>query len=215
MHRLPRSAPARLQRRTSSTPDTGSSVPLTAQYRAADAPSRSRVCTCSIGAPASATPATFTCGGSGTSFPGQFITGTGTYTLGGAPGTFTPYNGNVNAYNFGPLNYYQRPDERYTLGAFGRYEINDKAEVFGQLIHGTITGRLTKLQLSAHSVKKGGKSGNCLVLSWCGRRRCDLQLQLQLQLQISNSVLLQQSHFLQQIQQYQQSSAENKKRMYQ
>lgn len=54
-------------------------------------------------------------------------------TVGGAGG-FTNYDGNVNAYNFGPLNYFQRPDERYTLGAFGRYEINDKMEVFAQLM---------------------------------------------------------------------------------
>lgn len=75
----------------------------------------------------------FTCGGSGTSFPGQFITGTGTYTL-GAPGTFTPYNGAVNQYNFGPLNYFQRPDERYSFGAFAEYEINDHAEVYADLM---------------------------------------------------------------------------------
>ena len=89
---------------------------------------------CSIGAPAAATPTNFTCGGSGTSFPGQFTDfATFAYTI-GAGRTFVPYNGNLNAYNFGPINYYQRPDERYTLGAFGRYEVNDKVEVFAQLM---------------------------------------------------------------------------------
>ncbi len=90
---------------------------------------------CSIGAPnAGSGPSTYSCGGSGTSFPGQFTDfSTFAYTV-GAGRTFVPYNSNVNAYNFGPLNYYQRPDERYTLGAFGRYELNDKAEVFGQLM---------------------------------------------------------------------------------
>ena len=90
---------------------------------------------CSIGAPNAASgPTTFSCGGSGTSFPGQFTDfASFAYTI-GAGRTFVPYNGDVNAYNFGPINYYQRPDERYTLGAFGRYEVNDKVEVFAQLM---------------------------------------------------------------------------------
>ena len=43
----------------------------------------------------------------------------------------------VNAtdqYNFAPTNYYQRPDERYTMGAFAKYEINDRVEVYGQMM---------------------------------------------------------------------------------
>lgn len=82
----------------------------------------------------------FVCGGSSTAFPGRFVSVTnganltvaGNNTVGG--GTFIPYNANRDAYNFGPLNYYQRPDERYTLGAFGRYEINEHAEAFTQLM---------------------------------------------------------------------------------
>ncbi len=90
--------------------------------------------TCSIGAPAGATPSTFTCGGSGTSFPGRFTDfGTFNSTL-GTGRTFVPFDSNTGNYNFGPLNYYQRPDERYTMGAFGRYEVSDKAEVFAQLM---------------------------------------------------------------------------------
>ncbi len=114
---------------------------------------------CSIAVPSAAAPSTFTCGGSGTSFPGQFtdfggnnngssgpdgVAGTPddipdtnplpsfTSTLG--TGGFVPYSTAANAYNFGPINYYQRPDERYTLGAFGRYQINEKAEAFAQLM---------------------------------------------------------------------------------
>ena len=94
---------------------------------------------CAIGAPAAVpppgvAPGTFTCGGSGTSFPGQFTDfATFAFTV-GPNRTFIPYNGAVNAYNYGPLNYYQRPDERYTMGAFGRYQVNDNAEVFAQLM---------------------------------------------------------------------------------
>jgi outer membrane receptor protein involved in Fe transport len=90
---------------------------------------------CTIAAPSAASgPTTFACGGSGTSFPGQFTDFNNfAYTL--APnGDFVPYVGDNNAYNYGPINYYQRPDERYTLGALGQYQINDKVEVFAQLM---------------------------------------------------------------------------------
>ncbi|WIY69038.1 TonB-dependent receptor [Aquidulcibacter paucihalophilus] len=92
---------------------------------------------CSIGAPAAATPQSFTCGGSGTSFPGRFTDfggGPGFNSTLGAGRTFVPFDNALHQYNFGPLNYFQRPDERYTMGAFGRYEVNEKAEVFAQLM---------------------------------------------------------------------------------
>ena len=91
---------------------------------------------CTIGAPNAASgPNTYSCGGSGTSFPGRFTDfSTFDYTIDQSTGDFVNYNGDVNAYNFGPLNYYQRPDERYTLGAFGYYELNDRAELYTQLM---------------------------------------------------------------------------------
>lgn len=89
---------------------------------------------CAIAAPnAGSGPNTFSCGGSGTSVPGLFTTNFATLRTIGPNRTFVPYDANVNAYNYGPTNFYQRPDERFTLGAFGRYQINDKAEVFSQL----------------------------------------------------------------------------------
>lgn len=76
----------------------------------------------------------FTCGGSGTSFPGQFTDFANyAYTV-DSSGNFIPYDGNLYAYNFGPLNYFQRPDERYTLGAFGHYDVADNIEVYTQLM---------------------------------------------------------------------------------
>lgn len=89
---------------------------------------------CALGAPAAGTPTSYTCGGSGTSFPGRFTDFSSFNSTLGTGRTFVPFNNALNQYNFGPLNYYQRPDERYTLGAFGRYEVNDKAEVFAQLM---------------------------------------------------------------------------------
>ncbi|MBX2859249.1 MAG: TonB-dependent receptor [Cellvibrionaceae bacterium] len=35
-------------------------------------------------------------------------------------------------FNFGPLNYFQRPDERFTMGAMARYEINEHAEFYSE-----------------------------------------------------------------------------------
>jgi iron complex outermembrane receptor protein len=89
---------------------------------------------CTIAAPnAGSGPSTYSCGGSGTSARGQFTDfGALAYTVVG--NTFVPFNAATDQYNFGPANFYQRPDERYTLGAFGHYEINEHAEVFTQLM---------------------------------------------------------------------------------
>jgi outer membrane receptor protein involved in Fe transport len=55
-----------------------------------------------------------------------------------AEGLFTPFDGvnyftvegdqfvpGIPYYNYGPLNYFQRPDERYTGGVFGEYEVSE------------------------------------------------------------------------------------------
>jgi iron complex outermembrane receptor protein len=83
------------------------------------------------------------CGGSSTSANGRFRTtrnvGTGSqavyaptgpsYTLDPATNTttraFRRYSSTRDGFNYNPYNYFQRPDERYTLGAFANYEIND------------------------------------------------------------------------------------------
>ena len=60
------------------------------------------------------------CGGSATSANGTVFTNTQTLQIGPnrtlIPGS-TPFN-------FAPTNYFQRPDERYTFGAFANYEIS-------------------------------------------------------------------------------------------
>ncbi|WP_374470951.1 TonB-dependent receptor plug domain-containing protein [Phenylobacterium sp.] len=83
----------------------------------------------------------FNCSGSGTTAPGGFISGGGAgddyVTIDpSAPGGrgFRDYVGARDAFNFGPYNYYQRPDERYVLGAFANYKFNDAAEVYTQLM---------------------------------------------------------------------------------
>ena len=66
------------------------------------------------------------CGGSATSATGTaffFSTSSSSSTV-GALGAGTLTQGTLNRYNFAPLNYFQRPDERYTAGAFVDYEIS-------------------------------------------------------------------------------------------
>ncbi len=76
----------------------------------------------------------FACGGSGTSFPGQF-TDFSNYalTVADASGNTRNYSGATDAYNFGPLNYFQRPSNRYTAAAFAHYDISDAARVYAEL----------------------------------------------------------------------------------
>ena len=69
------------------------------------------------------------CGGSATANPGTAVifatTSDGSVTSTVAalgPGTITPFTSNL--YNFAPLNYFQRPDERYIAGVFANYEIS-------------------------------------------------------------------------------------------
>lgn len=113
---------------------------------------------CSLAAPAASTPpGEFNCGGSGTSFPGRFTDFGGneflidtdndpdtddidvnplpqfSYTVNSTG--FRNFSNATDQYNFGPSNYFQRPDERYTLGAFGHYDVTDKIEVYTQLMY--------------------------------------------------------------------------------
>lgn len=71
-----------------------------------------------------------TCAGSATLPTGLFapFDGAAYYTVEGD--TFVPWD--FTFYNYGPLNYFQRPDERYTGGLFGNYEISDKIEGYAE-----------------------------------------------------------------------------------
>jgi iron complex outermembrane receptor protein len=77
----------------------------------------------------------FNCGGSGTSATGTFLrydpnfNSLGAFQVSGnqlIPGS-TPFN-------FAPYNYFQRPDERYTFGAFADYEISDAFKPYAELM---------------------------------------------------------------------------------
>ena len=71
------------------------------------------------------------CGGSATSARGFFNLASGFFTTG--PGGLIPATTsgpNTSLYNYAPLNYYQRPDERYTAGSFAHYDINDHVQAY-------------------------------------------------------------------------------------
>jgi iron complex outermembrane recepter protein len=50
-------------------------------------------------------------------------------------GTLRAYNGDVDAFNFNPQNYYVTPLERTQMAAIGRFTINEFAEAYAELNH--------------------------------------------------------------------------------
>ncbi|WP_229408535.1 TonB-dependent receptor domain-containing protein [Massilia yuzhufengensis] len=83
---------------------------------------------CSLGGFSSAE--RLNCGGSGTSFPGRFFTDAGQRTVADASGNTRPYVGATDQYNFGPLNYFRRPSERFTFSSFSRYDISEQMRLY-------------------------------------------------------------------------------------
>ncbi|WP_269714741.1 TonB-dependent receptor plug domain-containing protein [Caulobacter sp. NIBR2454] len=94
----------------------------------------------------------YSCSGSGFNSPANFSNTAG---LTGVPTSFRSNNGSFAAgtqtFNFAPFNYYQRPDQRYTLGAIGHYKLNDMFEPYfevgfmddrstAQIAPGTVSG---------------------------------------------------------------------------
>ena len=75
---------------------------------------------------------TFSCGGSGTAFPARF--GSFVVDISSPNQQFRPRVAARDVYNFGPTNFYMRPDERYGLGAFAHYEIAPWAEAYADLM---------------------------------------------------------------------------------
>jgi len=86
---------------------------------------------CAVGLAASGD---FNCGGSSTSYPGRITDfNSFDYSLDQTTGDFIPWS-SAYQYNYGPLNYYQRPDERYSVGFNGHYQINDNVEAYTQFM---------------------------------------------------------------------------------
>ncbi len=90
---------------------------------------------CSLASPGSAA-GNFTCGGSGTSATGRITNlnpaaaavggkpnGGRVFTTADAAGNARLFANATDQYNFGPLNYYQRPSERFGFNAYGNYQV--------------------------------------------------------------------------------------------
>jgi outer membrane receptor protein involved in Fe transport len=77
----------------------------------------------------------WTCGGSGTNATGNFTDfATYQFTIDRGTGLARNFVTATDQYNFGPLNYYQRPDQTYTLGAFMHYQIDEQIEAYLDLM---------------------------------------------------------------------------------
>ena len=75
----------------------------------------------------------FSCLGSGTSFPGQFLLNGGVgpaRTVADVLGNTRPYVSSTDAFNFGPYNYFQRPSEKYAFAAFAHLDVSPQARVY-------------------------------------------------------------------------------------
>jgi iron complex outermembrane recepter protein len=95
-----------------------------AGYRKLNAVTQGRRDYSACASQANANNANIICGGSATSANGTIVLfdqGTSTLFQIGPNRTLIP---GFTPYNFAPTNYYQRPDERYTFGAFANYEIS-------------------------------------------------------------------------------------------
>jgi len=82
------------------------------------------------------------CGGSFTSQGGAFLAYNSTFsqnllfnTVDLKTGAFRPFNTATDLYNYGPLNYYQTPNERWTGGVFLNYDINSHMTAYTQFMY--------------------------------------------------------------------------------
>ena len=81
----------------------------------------------------------FACGGSATNHIGTFTDFSTYFFTVDTADSFRPTDALTNPasedlYNYGPLNHYQRPERRYSLGAMGHYEFGEHADVYTQLM---------------------------------------------------------------------------------
>jgi outer membrane receptor protein involved in Fe transport len=77
------------------------------------------------------------CGGSGTTAPTHFYPNNGNsqdLIIDSKTGLLRNYNSGTDAFNYGPYNYYQRNDTRYTGGYSAHYQVNEHADVYSQFM---------------------------------------------------------------------------------
>lgn len=81
----------------------------------------------------------------------------GSYTL-TSSNTLVPYVSSRDAYNFGPLNHYRRPSERYNAGAFAEYEISDALKPYVDVMFMDYS---TQAQIAPSGAFYGTRTTNC------------------------------------------------------
>lgn len=114
---------------------------------------------CSLSA--SADPSGFTCAGSGTPASTRISLDGGATSFNVDPATgntFRRYVGSRDAFNFAPYNYYQRNNERYTLGGSAHYEFSSHADAYTEVA-------FSDYRTNAVIAPSGAFFGNRAVLS--------------------------------------------------
>jgi outer membrane receptor protein involved in Fe transport len=103
---------------------------------------------------ASTVAAGFGCSGSGTAYPARV----GSFLV--DPTTFNTFRPRVatDVFNFGPANFFVRPDERYNLGAFAHYEVAPWADVY---MNTMFMDDLSTAQIAAGGIFAATFSVNC------------------------------------------------------
>jgi iron complex outermembrane receptor protein len=96
----------------------------------------------------------FACSGSGTAYPAR---------VGGLlvdPTTFNTFRPRVatDVFNFGPANFFMRPDERYSLGAFAHYEIAPWATAYMDTM---FMDDVSQAQIASGGIFAGTFNVNC------------------------------------------------------
>jgi iron complex outermembrane recepter protein len=77
-------------------------------------------------------------------------------------GTIRPYDGTTDLYNFTPINYFARPNERYQLGAFAHYEVRPEVELYTDVMM-TADRSIYQIAESALFLGTGPSNGEILV----------------------------------------------------
>jgi outer membrane receptor protein involved in Fe transport len=89
---------------------------------------------------------TLHCAGSGTSakngaggyfqaYPAAGGAALFTNTVDGLTGQFRPFDRSSDYFNFGPLNFYQTPNERWTAGTFINYDVTSHVNVYAEVMY--------------------------------------------------------------------------------
>ncbi|HTO57826.1 MAG TPA: TonB-dependent receptor plug domain-containing protein, partial [Pseudomonadales bacterium] len=97
------------------------------------------------------TPVSDGCGGSATTPWGTF-SDFNTYAYKVQGNQFVPtgaVDGTSDLYNYGALNYFQRPDQRYTAGLFAHYDLTERNQVYSEFMF-----------MDDHTTSQGAPSGD-------------------------------------------------------